>query len=91
MRTPAKTMPHVKLDIHRKNIAVCVFLDSPVKTVKAVSTVSNAILFSNSLSPHNVSETINGQRWTGNLLCLALYNCCDYFTEKDQEFKKTLS
>ena len=47
MRTPAKTMPHVKLDIHRKNIAVCVFLDSPVKTVKAVSTMSNAILFSN--------------------------------------------
>lgn len=47
MRTPAKTMPHVKLDTRRKNIAVCVFLDSPVKTVKAVSTMSNAILFSN--------------------------------------------
>ena len=47
MQTPVKTMPHVKLDTHRKNIAVCVLLDSPVKTVKAVSTMTNAILFSN--------------------------------------------
>ena len=47
MRTPVRTMPHVKLDIHRKNIAVCVLLDSPVKAVKAVSAMSNAILFSN--------------------------------------------
>ena len=36
MRTPANTMPPVNLDIHTKIIAVFVFLDSKVKTVKEV-------------------------------------------------------
>ena len=36
MRTPANTMPPVNLDIQTKIIAVFVFLDSTVKTVKEV-------------------------------------------------------
>ena len=36
MRAPANTMPTVNLDIQTKIIAVFVFLDSTVKTVKEV-------------------------------------------------------
>lgn len=78
-RTPAKTMPHVKLDIHRKNIAVCAFLDSPVKTVKMVSTLSNVILFSNKTLTMSMKQSVDS---SGLVNSGALFDS-DYFTEKE--------